>query len=163
MYHTTSCCLVNGKATQTFLEKHLSSIINVIEERLLENGVSLDDINCFMRDILTKRDSNNEEIVTLDVTKRDSKNEEIVMLEVDDEIQFNYSESNAKGNPCQNNAEIFIENKNTEQSSPLIDIVLSLQTSIHDLENTVVNHIHEMHDCFGQMRDEICSIISKCK
>ena len=74
MYHTTSSCLVNGKETKTFIEKHLSSIINVIEVRLIENGISLDEINGFMRNILTKADIDKQEIITIDV---------------DDEIQCN--------------------------------------------------------------------------
>ena len=148
MYHTTSTCLVNGKETKTFLQHHLSSIINVIEERLLENGVSLEQINGFMRDILNKTDQSNEKILTLDV---------------DDEIQFNYSEPNAIDSPCQTHTEHFVENNDSKQYSQLFKIVLSLQTSFQDLEKTVENHIHSMHDSFAQLRDEISSVKNQIK
>jgi len=57
MYHSTSKCLVNGKMSATFCEEHLPAIMSSIENELSKFGLTVQDINHAVSDMLASSSS----------------------------------------------------------------------------------------------------------
>lgn len=171
LYHTTCSCLVNGKQCKQFMDEDLKTIISMIDEELSKSGLSLDQLNADMKQVLE------------DVLKQktpnvaDNRGEDNSQRALTSSVSV--SETIPDPDPVEQPVDV-MEDHTTPDVSPtresevkcdsvdmsrLIDILTELTKSVQEVKTSIEvldvkldKHILNSQNVYGQIKDEIVSV-----
>lgn len=152
-YHTKSSCLVNGKQTDTFFLNDLPEIFMLMENELVNQGLSLDDVKHIFTNALYPNQT---------TSKSDKNGQNIENVQ---EIGCSVSESRAKSTNV-TELPLQIETRDSEcqtieSGSEEMLLMRKLYKTVDTISETLQAFIHESRQEYGKLRDEIQSIKNK--
>lgn len=89
MYHTTCSCLVNGKNSNTYMERDLSKIIEIVETSLSASGITIPELNANIKHTLhtiLNRPKTSEQVNVVSESSASSIDGETLTVEHEPEI-----------------------------------------------------------------------------
>jgi len=155
----TSTCLVNGNMSANFCEEHLPAIMRSIENDLSRCGLTVQDINHAVSDMLANNSSPSIERkivcdseVQLTITSdTDSTQQSTIDVESEYTQQSLIDAEPEHTQQCTIDAE-----KLTKQN--VNALLENLQKTVSRLENIIDGFIYKTNDQFSLLLDEICSV-----
>ena len=171
----TSTCLVNGNMSANFCEEHLPAIMRSIENDLSRCGLTVQDINHAVSDMLTSSSSlssDRKNVIVCDsevqltiTSDADTESTQQSTLAIEPEY---IQQSMIDVEPEFTQASLVdAEPEHTQQCTIDTDLLTKqnvnslledLQKTVSRLENTLDCFISKTYDQFSLLRDEICSV-----
>lgn len=171
MYNTTCNCLINGKNSVQFIEKDVIGIFDHIQQSLEKNDCTIHQFNQNVRNMLvTFCENSSQTRCSPSKSNKNDVQEVASVLECenpcvspdllcDDNITvINKECCSAETQTETPQYENFLENNLTVTGADLYKILLNVNLSVRQLQNTLDTHIEECGQHFTKLRDEIVSL-----